>query len=60
MGRPAVATAVSLAFLGASPAELRALGGLVGLVGMTNYFLRPVYRAASAFVRRLSHAGDRS
>jgi len=57
---PAVAAAVVLAFLGASPAELQALGGLVGLVGMTNYFLRPVYRAASAFARRLSGAGDRS
>jgi hypothetical protein len=27
----------------ASPEELQALGGLLGLVGMVNYFLRPVY-----------------
>ena len=27
----------------ASAEELQALGGLVGLVGMANYFLRPVY-----------------
>jgi len=51
---PAVAAAVCLAFLGASPAELQALGGLVGLLGMANYFLRPVYRAGSALVRRVA------
>jgi len=28
---------------GASTAEVQALGGLLGLVGMANYFLRPVY-----------------
>jgi hypothetical protein len=35
---------------GATPAELQALGGLVGLVGMANYFLRPVYIFVSGFV----------
>jgi hypothetical protein len=29
--------------LGASPDELMALGGILGLVGVGNYFLRPVY-----------------
>mgnify|MGYP006926898112 CR=1 FL=1 len=29
--------------LGGLAAELQALGGLVGLVGMANYFLRPLY-----------------
>ena len=57
---PTIAAAVCLVFLGASPAELQALGGLVGLVGMANYFLRPVYRAVSAFVRRFTHTGGRA
>jgi hypothetical protein len=57
---PTIAAAVCLVFLGASPAELQALGGLVGLVGMANYFLRPVYRAVSAFARRLTRTSGRS
>lgn len=28
---------------GSSPGELQALGGLAGIVGMANYFVRPVY-----------------
>jgi len=51
---PALGAAVCLAFLGATPAELQALGGLVGLVGMANYFLRPVYRAGSMLRRRVT------
>ncbi len=51
---PVVAAAVCLAFLGATPAELQSLGGLVGLVGMANYFLRPVYRAGSIVVERVT------
>lgn len=35
---------------GATPAEMQALGGLVGLLGMANYFLRPVYIFFSGFV----------
>jgi hypothetical protein len=50
---PVVAAAVCLAFLGATPAELQSLGGLVGLVGMANYFLRPVYRAGSILFERV-------
>jgi hypothetical protein len=38
-----VAVSVSIVGLGATPGELQALGGITGLVGMTNYFLRPVY-----------------
>jgi hypothetical protein len=48
---PLAAGVVCLGSLGASPAELQALGGLLGLVGMANYFLRPVYRLAHGFVR---------
>lgn len=39
-----VAAAVFVLGLSATPDELRALGGIVGLTGMANYFLRPVYR----------------
>jgi hypothetical protein len=35
---------------GATPAEMQALGGIVGLVGMTNYFLRPIYIFISGFI----------
>lgn len=46
-----VAAVVFLFGLSATPGELLALGGLVGLVGMANYFLRPVYRLLVAHVR---------
>ena len=35
---------------GASPGELQALGGLAGLAGMANYFLRPAYRFGLSLV----------
>jgi len=35
-----------------SPTELRALGGVVGLVGMVNYFVRPIYLTVVSVVRR--------
>lgn len=41
---PLVAAAVVVVALDATPAELQALGGLVGLGGMLNYFLQPLYR----------------
>ena len=37
----------------ATPGELQALGGLAGLAGMANYFLRPVYGLAFALGRSL-------
>jgi len=47
---PGVVAFVLLLQPGASPAEVQALGGLVGLAGMVNYFMRPVYILAySAF-----------
>jgi hypothetical protein len=46
-----VAAAVFLLGISATPGELRALGGIVGLVGMANYFLRPVYRLLLALFR---------
>jgi len=53
---PAVAAGVCLVFLGATAAELQALGGLVGLVGMVNYFLRPLYRAGYALASYIARA----
>lgn len=53
---PAVAALVCLGALGSTPGELQALGGVVGLVGMANYFLRPVYRAGIGLVRRVRGA----
>lgn len=43
---PAIATVVALAavLMGASAGEFQTLGGLVGLVGVGNLLLRPVYR----------------
>ena len=38
----------------ATPGEVQALGGLVGLAGMVNYFLRPVYRLVYGLGRRLA------
>lgn len=52
---PLLAALIALLASGASPGELQALGGLCGLAGMVNYFLRPVYGllvAAGRYVRR--------
>lgn len=50
---PGVAAVVTIGYLGSSPGELTALGGLVGLLGMVNYFLRPVYGAGIWMYRRV-------
>ena len=42
-GGPALAAVATVVVLGASPAEVQTVGGLIGFVGMVNYFLRPVY-----------------
>ncbi|RXK50124.1 hypothetical protein [Halorientalis pallida] len=49
---PVVAAIVAVAgfLIGASPGELQALGGIVGLVGVFNLILRPVYRVVHYFV----------
>lgn len=52
---PLVAGVVALAMLGSSPGEVQALGGVCGLVGMLNYFLRPIYAllaSLGAYLRR--------
>jgi len=48
-----VAVPVVLLRLGDPAAELQALGGLVGLAGMTNYFLRPLYLLIADLFLRL-------
>ncbi|AQL42556.1 hypothetical protein BV210_07465 [Halorientalis sp. IM1011] len=44
---PVLAAVVAIAgfLIGATPGELQALGGIVGIVGVFNLILRPVYRA---------------
>jgi hypothetical protein len=49
-----VAGVAVVLFLDATPGEVQALGGLVGLVGMANYFLRPVYRILFALGQRIA------
>lgn len=53
VGGLVAAVAVAM-FPDATPGEVQALGGLVGLAGMGNYFLRPVYRLVHALGRRVS------
>jgi len=48
---PSVAAVATLVFLGSSPGEVQAVGGGLGLLGMSNYFLRPVYHALYRAVR---------
>ena len=44
----------------ASAEELQALGGIVGLVGMVNYFLRPVYLLLYSLVQAVQGRGRKS
>ncbi|MFB6222637.1 MAG: hypothetical protein ABEH86_03060 [Haloarcula sp.] len=40
---PLITALPLLVHLSATPGEMQAIGGLLGLVGMANYFLRPLY-----------------
>lgn len=56
---PLLALGIVLAIVpSASSAELQALGGVAGLVGMLNYFLRPIYLAIARIFLRF--VGDES
>lgn len=57
---PVIGAAMALYWLGASPAELQALGGIAGLIGMANYFLRPLYLFLAFRVQRLVGGRDRT
>ncbi len=55
----AAAAVTALVLLGATPGELQAAGGLLGLAAMLNHFLRPFYGLAAdlvAWLRRASTA----
>lgn len=55
IGTTAAALTVLVA-LGATPGELQTLGGLIGLAGMLNYFVRPLYRLLYRAGRWISEA----
>lgn len=55
---PTIGGVLLLVAGGASPGELQAYGGLCGLLGMLNYFLRPVYGILYAAGRYVSRAID--
>lgn len=56
---PLVAALVVVLFgIPASPGELQALGGICGLLGMLNYFLRPVYALVASLLGRVSRAAN--
>lgn len=48
----ALGTAVVVLTLGAPAVELQAFGGLAGLIGMVNYFVRPLYLFLVAAIDR--------
>lgn len=50
---PAVAAVATAVVVGASPAEVQTMGGLLGFIGMVNYFLRPVYHFAYSLAERV-------
>lgn len=52
---PVLAALVVVLALDASAGEVQALGGLVGLAGMVNYFLRPVYHLLYGLGSRLAN-----
>ena len=51
---PALAAVVLVGWLDATPGEVQALGGVVGLAGMLNYFLRPFYHLIYGLGQRLT------
>ena len=57
---PALAAFTVLLEPTASTEELRALGGIVGLAGMLNYFLRPIYLLGYSLVEAAREWGRES
>jgi drug/metabolite transporter (DMT)-like permease len=53
---PLVAALVFAAFSDATPKELQTLGAVVGLIGMFNYLLRPLYFFLGELLARLNRA----
>jgi len=56
---PLVATVVFALYRDATPAELQTLGAVVGLLGMFNYLLRPLYFFLGALLSRFTRASTR-
>jgi len=50
---PALAAVAATVVFGASPAEIQTVGGVIGFVGMVNYFLRPVYHMGYSVAERV-------
>lgn len=53
---PLIAALVFVLFLGATAEELQTLGATIGLLGMFNYLLRPIYFLLGDIVSRLTRA----
>jgi hypothetical protein len=53
----ALSLPIVLLSLGGPAAELQAFGGVVGLVGMLNYFLRPLYLLVAGVLWNLLRTG---
>ena len=53
---PLLSAGIVVYAAGATPGELQAYGGICGLLGMANYFLRPVYGLLFAAGRYLSRS----
>lgn len=57
---PLVTALPLLVRLSATPGEVQAIGGLLGLAGMANYFLRPVYLLGYDFVSAMRESVGRA
>ncbi|AUG46047.1 hypothetical protein BVU17_00330 [Haloarcula taiwanensis] len=57
---PLVTALALLVRLSATPGEVQAIGGLLGLAGMANYFLRPVYLLGYDFVAAVRESVGRA
>lgn len=53
---PALATGVLLIYGDLTAGELQTVGALIGLAGMVNYLLRPVYTVLGSLAARVSSA----
>lgn len=51
---PLVAAFLLVSFRGATPGELQTVGAVVGLIGMFNYLLRPIYFVITDVAVRIS------
>ncbi|GCF13675.1 hypothetical protein Harman_16100 [Haloarcula mannanilytica] len=57
---PLITALPLLVRLSATPGEMQAIGGLLGLAGMANYFLRPVYLLGYDLVSAVSESAGRA